>query len=241
MVTLPVEFQQSHAVNHTVRDIALAWSGGKDSALTLAALQRDPAYRVVALVTTTTTEFDRISIHGVRRTVLAAQVAAIGLPLFEAPIAPGASNDDYERSFADALARVQSAHPGARQIAFGDLFLTDVRAYREALLGRLGWTGVFPLWLRDTTALARAFVEGGFKAILCCVDTTQLGAEFAGREYDINLLTGLPPGVDPCGEGGEFHTCVYGGPIFTSGLQLVRGKRVLRDHRFQYCDLSLAE
>jgi len=223
-----------------VLPVVVAWSGGKDSALALAAIQADPGYQVVALLTTITTGYDRISIHGVRRSVLATQVAALGLPLYEASISPNATNEAYEVAFADALGRVQLVHPGVRHIAFGDLFLADVRAYREALLSRLGWTGVFPLWARDTALLAREFIAAGFQAILCCVDTTQLGAGFAGRAFDPQLLVDLPAGVDPCGERGEFHTCVYEGPIFRRGIDLRRGSRVLRDQRFQYCDLLLA-
>ena len=221
-------------------EVLLAWSGGKDSALALAALRADPAWRVVGLVTTITREYDRISIHGVRRTVLDAQVAAVRLPLFEATIPAAASNAAYEAAFAEALATARSRRPGLRHIAFGDLFLADVRAYREALLGRLNWTGVFPLWGTDTTALARRFVDDGYRAVLTCVDTTQLGADFAGRELDAALLAGLPAGVDPCGERGEFHTCVYAGPIFDRPLPLVTGERVRRDGRFEYCDVLLA-
>jgi uncharacterized protein (TIGR00290 family) len=221
-------------------EVLLAWSGGKDSALALAALRADSAWRVVGLVTTITREYDRISIHGVRRAVLDAQVAAIRLPLFEATIPAAASNAAYEAAFAEALATARARRPGLRHIAFGDLFLADVRAYREALLGRLNWTGVFPLWGTDTTTLARRFVDDGYRAVLTCVDTTQLGADFAGRELDAALLAGLPAGVDPCGERGEFHTCVYAGPIFDRPLPLVTGERVRRDGRFEYCDVLLA-
>lgn len=222
-----------------VTPVVVAWSGGKDSALALAALQADPNYRVVALLTTVTTNFDRVSIHGVRRSILAAQVDALRLPLYEATIPPAASNEAYERALAAALGEVQAAQPGVQHIAFGDLFLADVRAYRETLLPRLGWAGVFPLWARDTGVLAREFIGGGFRAILCCVDTTQLKADFAGRAFDEQLLLDLPPNVDPCGERGEFHTCVYDGPIFRRGISLRRGIQLLRDNRFQYCDLLL--
>lgn len=222
-----------------VVSVVVAWSGGKDSALALAALQADCSYEVVALLTTVTTSYDRISIHGVRRAVLAAQVAALGLPLYVASIPPNATNEAYEAALAAALGLVQAAHPGVRHIAFGDLFLADVRAYREALLPRLGWTGVFPLWGRDTAKLAGEFIAAGFRAILCCVDTTQLGAGFAGRAFDQQLLAELPLGVDPCGERGEFHTCVYAGPVFRWGIGLRRGRHVLRDQRFQFCDLLL--
>lgn len=221
--------------------VAVAWSGGKDSALTLAALQADPDYHVVALVTTVTAGYDRVSIHGIRRSLLVAQAAALGLPVFEASIPPNSANDTYEGAFHESLRQVQSVYPGVRHVAFGDLFLADVRAYREALLPRLGWRGVFPLWGRDTAILAGEFIAAGFKAILCCVDTTQLNANFSGRAFDRQLIADLPPGVDPCGERGEFHTCVYEGPLFRRGLRLRRGVQVLRDERFQYCDLLLED
>jgi uncharacterized protein (TIGR00290 family) len=220
-------------------DIILAWSGGKDSALALAALRADPAWRVVALVTTITRDYDRVSIHGVRRAVLEAQVMAAGLPLIEAVIPAAASNEVYEAALGDALRQAQARWAGLRHIAFGDLFLADVRAYREALLGRLGWRGVFPLWGLDTAALARRFVAEGYRAILTCVDTTMLDAEFAGRPFDGALLDQLPPAVDPCGERGEFHTCVSAGPVLSRPLPLATGARVRRDGRFEYCDVLL--
>ena len=220
-------------------DVLLAWSGGKDSALALAALGADSRIRVVGLLTTITREYDRISIHGVRRAVLDAQVSAVGLPLLEASISSGASNADYEAAFALALHAAAERWPALRHIAFGDLFLRDVRSYREGLLAALGWTGMFPLWGEDTGALARRFVAEGYRAILTCVDTMQLAATFAGREFDAALLAELPATVDPCGERGEFHTCVYAGPPFAGPLPLVRGERVRRDDRFEYCDVLL--
>ena len=219
--------------------VALAWSGGKDSSLALAALQNDPAFQPVALVTTITGDYDRISMHGVRRSVLDAQVKELALPLFEATIPPGASNAIYEEALMLALKMVRSQWPDLQHLAFGDLFLTEVRAYRERLLDRLGWTPVFPLWGQDTGRLAREFISQGFRAILTCVDTTQLGPEFVGREFDEELLADLPESVDPCGERGEFHTCVYDGPIFRRPIHLERGERVRRDNRFEYCDLIL--
>jgi uncharacterized protein (TIGR00290 family) len=219
--------------------VALAWSGGKDSSLALAALQADPAVEVVALLTTVTQHYDRISMHGVRRSVLEAQVAELGLLLVEATIPGAADNEVYEEAFAAALDVLCQGRPGLRHIAFGDLFLADVRDYRERLLGGLGWEPLFPLWGNDTAALARRFVDAGYRAVLTCVDTTQLAAEFAGREFDATLLDELPATVDPCGERGEFHTCVYDGPIFRRPLSLQRGERVRRDGRFEYCDLTL--
>jgi uncharacterized protein (TIGR00290 family) len=194
---------------------------------------------LVSLLTTVTGDYDRISIHGVRRTILEAQVSALGLPLIEAVIPAAASNDVYEESFATGLENLRRQCPDVRHLAFGDLFLADVRAYRERLLDRLGWIPVFPLWGKDTALLARQFVDQGYRAILTCVDTTQLAADFAGREFDATLLDDLPATVDPCGERGEFHTCVYDGPIFPYPLPVQSGERVLRDDRFQYCDLTL--
>jgi uncharacterized protein (TIGR00290 family) len=223
------------------RPVAIAWSGGKDSAMALAALRCDPEIEVVALVTTMTQDYDRISIHGVRRSVLEAQTAALGIALVEVPIPAAASNAIYEQALAAALAGLRRRHPALRHLAFGDLFLADIRAYRERLLAALDWEPLFPLWGQDTAQLAMQFIERGFRAILTCVDTTQLDAEFAGRDFDAALLAALPAGVDPCGENGEFHTCVHAGPIFSQPLALRAGERVLRDNRFKYCDVVLDE
>jgi uncharacterized protein (TIGR00290 family) len=222
-----------------MKPVALAWSGGKDSSLTLAALRADPTIEVVALLTTVTQDYDRISMHGVRRSILAAQVDALRLPLVEAAIPAAASNQIYEASMAAALSHIQQQHPGVQHLVFGDLFLEDVRAYRERVLPPLGWTPLFPLWGCDTRALAHQFIRDGYRAILTCVDTEQLGPEFAGREFDAALLADLPPTVDPCGERGEFHTCVYAGPIFSQPLTLELGDRIRRDGRFEYCDVRL--
>jgi uncharacterized protein (TIGR00290 family) len=217
--------------------ILLAWSGGKDSTLALERLLGDPRWRVAGLVTTVTMGYERIAIHGVRRSILHAQVARLGLPLIEAEIPPQATNEVYEAAFAQALQTARERDPNIADIAFGDLYLADVRAYREALLTRLGWRGVYPIWGEHTTRLAQYFVERGYRAILTCVDTQQLAAEFCGREFDTDLLDELPPSCDPCGENGEFHTCVYAGPLCPEPLSLARGERVLRDGRFQYVDL----
>jgi uncharacterized protein (TIGR00290 family) len=219
--------------------LIVSWSGGKDSALLLAALRDDPAYEVVGLLTTVTGPYDRISIHGVRRDILHAQAAELTLPLTEAVIPASASNALYEQALAAALAQIRRAVPAVRTIGFGDLFLEDVRTYRERLLADLGWRPAFPLWGRNTAVLARRFVEDGFRAIVCCVDTARLPPDRAGREFDTEFLETLPGGVDPCGERGEFHTCVYAGPIFRGPLALGRGERVRREDRFEYCDLRL--
>jgi uncharacterized protein (TIGR00290 family) len=219
--------------------VLVSWSGGKDSALLVHHLVRDPQHEVVGLVTTVTGEYDRISMHGIRRNILDAQVAQLNLPLQAATIPPTASNAAYEAAFTAALARARVVCPGVETIAFGDLFLEEVRSYREQLLARHGWQPLFPLWGLNTAALARQFVDQGFRAIVCCVDTRQLAPEWAGREFDGAFLDMLPPNVDPCGERGEFHTCVYGGPIFGQPLALERGERILRDERFEYCDLRL--
>ena len=217
--------------------ILLAWSGGKDSTLALERLLGEPRWRVVGLVTTVTSGYERIAIHGVRRSILRAQVAALGMPLIEAEIPPQASNEVYEAAFSQALETARDRDPDVADIAFGDLYLADVRAYREALLARLGWRGVYPLWGEDTSRLAHRFITRGYRAILTCVDTQQLPAEFCGRDFDAALLADLPPTCDPCGENGEFHTCVYAGPWWAQSLTLTRGERVLREVRFQYVDL----
>jgi uncharacterized protein (TIGR00290 family) len=220
--------------------ILLAWSGGKDSTLALERLLDDKHWRVAGLVTTVTTGYDRIAIHGVRRSILHRQARALNLPLIEAEIPPQASNEVYETAFAAALEQARRSEL-VEHIAFGDLFLADVRAYREALLARLGWRGVYPLWQSDTKLLARRFIDRGYRAILSCVDTQQLDADFCGRDFDASLLRDLPVSCDPCGENGEFHTCVHAGPLFSASIALTRGERVLRENRFQYVDLVEAD
>ncbi len=218
--------------------ILLSWSGGKDSTLALERLLGDERFRVVGLVTTVTSTYERIAIHGVRRSILHRQAEMLRLPLIEAAIPPQASNDIYESAFASALDRAREVtSTDLSDIAFGDLFLADVRHYREAMLTHLGWRGVYPIWGEHTAALARHFIARGHRAILSCVDTRQLGAEFCGRDFGDALLAELPPSCDPCGENGEFHTCVHAGPLFAKPIPLARGERVLRDGRFQYVDL----
>ena len=217
--------------------VVVAWSGGKDSALALREIVGDARYRVAALLTTVTAEYDRISMHGVRRSLLHRQAESLGLPLEEVLISPGATNDDYETNMGGALAALRTRISGLDTVVFGDLFLADIRAYRERMLARLGLRGLFPLWLRDTRSLAHEFVRLGYRAVLVCVDAVQLAAEFAGREFDADLLRDLPPDVDPCGENGEFHTFVYAGPGLREPVSHERGPLVVRDGRFVYCDL----
>ena len=217
--------------------VALSWSGGKDSSLALAALRASSTHEPVALLTSVTRGYDRISIHGVRRTLLEAQARAVGLPLFEVTLDPQSSNEAYESAFLAGVAALRFAMPNVQHLAFGDLYLEDVRAYRERLLEPTGLSGVFPLWGRNTTELAGEFVRDGYRAHLVCVDTTQLDGSFAGRRFDHAMLADLPPGVDPCGEGGEFHTFVSDGPIFAHPLAIEVGETVLRDGRFMYADV----
>ncbi len=216
--------------------LLLGWSGGKDSALALERLRDDARWHVVGLLTSIDPE-QRIAIHGVRRSILHAQARALGLPLYEAALPARPDNSVYAASFAHALTQARRDLPGLDTIAFGDLFLADVRAWREALLARLGWRGVFPLWGENTARLARAFVARGHRAILCCVDTHQLDAAFCARDYDDALLDALPASCDPCGENGEFHTCVHAGPLFAAPIALARGARSLHAERFARVDL----
>ena len=214
----------------------LSWSGGKDAAWALHALRQRGEIEIVDLVTTITEGHEGISMQGIRVDVLHAQAAAAGVPVIEARIPQRADNATYEASFADALERARARWPGIERIAFGDLFLADIKAYREALCARLGWTPLFPLFGSDTTQLARRMIADGLRAHLCCVDTTQLDPGFAGRAFDAALLRDLPDAIDPCGEHGEFHTCVSAGPMFANQIVVERGETVLRDGRFAYTD-----
>jgi uncharacterized protein (TIGR00290 family) len=215
---------------------ALSWSGGKDSALTLWSLRRE-GIEPVALITTVTDAYDRISMHGVRRELLADQAGAVGIPLVEIGIPPACVNDAYEARMAQAFASPPLADVEA--VAFGDLFLEDVRVYREQRLAATGRRGLFPLWGRDTSALAQEFINAGFQATIVCLDPRALDASFAGRSYDEQLLADLPASVDPCGENGEFHTFVHAGPIFTEPIACATGEVVERDG-FVFCDLTPA-
>jgi uncharacterized protein (TIGR00290 family) len=219
----------------SMKRVLLSWSSGKDSAWTLHLLRRDPSIELCGLLTTLNAEFDRVAMHGTRRSVLEAQAAAAGLPLWIVPLPWPCSNEIYEQRMAEACARAIRERISA--IAFGDLFLTEVRAYRERQLAPTGLEPLFPLWEIPTDALARAMIAGGLRARLSCVDTEQLPGEFAGREFDSDLLLDFPTGVDPCGERGEFHTCVYAGPMFATPLTLKSGETVIRE-RFVFADFE---
>ena len=218
----------------TVEPVLMCWSGGKDSAVALHAVLQDPTLKVEALLTTVTEGYERISMHGVRRILLEQQAAAIGLPLEQVRIPIHASNAVYEEAMRQLLLRYQAR--GVSRVVFGDLFLQDIRDYRERNLATLHMRGIFPLWLKDTRLLAREFIARGFRAILVCVDPKQIAPSFCGREFDESFLRDLPSSADPCGENGEFHTFVYDGPIFRRPVDVVKGKVVQREG-FWFCDL----
>lgn len=218
-------------------DTVLSWSGGKDSALALYELARDPTWTVTRLLTSVSDEFRRVSHHGIREELLDLQAAAIGLPLDKLRLPSNGgpcTNAVYEELVGQHLLRYVAS--GIKHVAHGDLFLADLRAYRERNLAKLGMHGVFPLWHRNTRALALEFIALGFKAILCCVDGQRLGESFVGRAIDEDLLRDLPPDVDPCGENGEYHSFVFDGPIFQRPLEIATGEIVCRDGRY-YIDV----
>ncbi|PJJ97465.1 ATP-binding protein [Lysobacteraceae bacterium NML91-0213] len=219
----------------------LAWSGGKDAAWALHTLRAAGEVDVVGLLTTVDADDGHASMQGVTREVLRAQAAAARLPLIEAAVPAGADNGTYEAVFAQALDAARLRWPGIGHIAFGDLALQDLRAWREALCARLGWQALFPLFGADTRLLAGAMLDGGLRATVCCVDTRQLEAGFAGRDYDRALLDALPEGIDRCGENGEFHTVVHAGPMFTAPLTLRRGHGTLDGDRFQRTAFTLID
>jgi uncharacterized protein (TIGR00290 family) len=217
--------------------VVMSWSGGKDSAMALHEVRRTQQYDIVALVTSVSDEYRRISHHGVREELLEDQADAIGVPLQKVYLPSGSNhpctNETYEQIMGDVMARYKAQ--GVETVAFGDLFLEDLRAYRERNLGKANMRGIFPLWKRDTAQLAREVIALGFKSYLSCVEG-KVGPGFVGRAYDQDLLAALPPGIDPCGEYGEFHTFVYDGPIFRRPVAVRVGDIVIRDGR-HYADL----
>lgn len=207
--------------------ILLSWSSGKDSAWALHVLNQDHPGAVAALLTTVNEAVDRVAMHGVRRELLEAQAASAGLPLWSVPLPHPCSNEIYEARMRDAVARAVAE--GFTHVAFGDLFLADIRRYREERLAGTGLEPLFPVWGIPTAELAEQMIASGLRARLACVDTRVLPPSFVGREFDRQLLRDLPSGIDPCGERGEFHTCVYAGPMFHQPLVVEPGEIVARD------------
>jgi uncharacterized protein (TIGR00290 family) len=225
--------------------IVLCWSGGKDSALALYRLQQDSRYEVVSLLTTCNEEFQRVSMHGVRISLALRQAQAIGVPLDIVYLSRQASNGEYQAKMSDYL--LARKHEGVSAMAFGDIFLEDLKRWREANLATIGMHGIFPLWKEDTSLLIEEFLSLGFSSITCCVNDAYLGEAAVGRLIDKDFLATLPPGVDPCGENGEFHSFAFDGPIFSQPVSFTIGEKVYRPIEephlpgdtkgFWFCDL----
>ncbi len=215
--------------------IAVSWSGGKDSTLALFKLLQDDQYEVDCLVTTITEEVNRISIHGVRESLLELQAAAIGLKLYKIYIPLQCTNELYEERMLEGLNKLKEQN--IHHMMFGDIFLEDVRQYREALIAKVGLVTVFPLWGASTATLIKEFIDLKFKTITTCIDTEKLGDEFLGKIIDESFILSLPVAVDACGENGEFHTFTYEGPLFSRGLEIEIGEKVDKG-RFHFCDLK---
>ena len=214
--------------------VIFAWSGGKDSAISLYEIQKSKRYKIVSLLTTITKDYDRVSMHGVPRTLVEQQAYSLGLPIEEVFISKSSSNKEYDSKMGEILTRFKQA--GVSSVVFGDVFLAGVRKYREDNLSKLGMKGIFPIWRRDTAELTRSFIALGFQAVITCVDSRFLDKSFVGRMLDKHFLAELPPNVDPGGENGEFHSFVFDGPIFNERISYKLGERVLRDS-FYFCDL----
>jgi uncharacterized protein (TIGR00290 family) len=217
------------------KKLLLSWSSGKDSAWSLHRLQQQPEWKAAGLLTTINEAFDRVAMHAVRRELVERQAQAAGLPLWSVPLPWPCSNAEYEQRMADVCRRAVAE--GFAAIAFGDLFLRDIRAYRERQLQGTGLEPVFPLWNLPTAELAREMIHAGLRAQLTCVDPRMLSRDFAGRDFDRRLLEDLPATVDPCGENGEFHTFVYDGPMFRDSVNIELGEVVERDG-FVFADLK---
>jgi uncharacterized protein (TIGR00290 family) len=215
----------------------VSWSSGKDSAWMIHVLRQDPDIQLAGVLTTVNELYQRVAMHAVRVELLQAQADALGLPLWQIPIPSPCPNEVYERAMAAAVAR--AVGEGFTHMAFGDLFLEDIRRYREEKLAGTGLTPLFPLFGVDTTKLAREMVAGGLKARLTCVNPRVLDAKFAGRDFDTSLLDELPASVDPCGERGEFHSFAYAGPMFSKPIPIRSGEVVERDG-FVFADLAVA-
>ncbi len=214
--------------------VILAWSGGKDSAMSLYEIQSSGKYEIVSLLTTINQDYDRVSMHGVRRTLVEQQALSLGLPMEKVLVPKACSNEEYESKMSEVLTRFKQ--DGINQVVFGDIFLEWVKEYREANLSKLGMKGIFPIWGRDTDELTRSFITLGFQAVITCVDTKVLAQRFLGRMLDGQFLAELPSSVDPGGENGEFHSFVFAGPVFKDRIAYTLGETVQRDS-FYFCDL----
>ena len=215
--------------------VVLTWSGGKDSALALHSLKNSRQYKITSLLTTITKDYNRISMHGVRSILLDNQSESLGLPIEKVFISKNSSNEEYENQMSKKLLFYQ--RQGISSVAFGDLFLEDIRTYREQNLSKVAMKGIFPLWKKNTQELACQFIELGFKAVIICIDSQNLDKKFVGRYFGRQFLSDLPANVDPCGENGEFHSFVFDGPIFKKSISFKIGDIVLRKKRFYFCDL----
>ena len=216
------------------KPVVMSWSGGKDSCMALYVIMQGDAYRVEALLTTVTRDYDRISMHGVRTKLLERQAASLGIPLHQVLISKSANDAEYEAQLGDAL--IAYKERGIDTVAFGDLFLEDIKLWRDRFLARHGMVGLYPVWKRDTTKAIRDFIAQGFRTVIVCVDPKRLDPRFAGRVIDQELLSELPPGCDPCGENGEFHSFAFDGPMFREAVRFAPGEIVCRDG-FWFSDL----
>ena len=216
-------------------EVIFNWSGGKDSAMALYEVLEQNTFSVYSLVTTVNKDYHRISMHGIRDEILQLQVENMGIPLTRILLSSKSSNEEYNQGMYEAMSHFIKR--GIKKAVFGDIFLEDIRLYRENQLKKVNMTALFPLWLKSTEELSVKFIGLGFKAVVTCVDTQQLSGEFCGMEYNKDFLDKLPDKVDPCGENGEFHTLVYDGPIFKEPLNIRKGEKVLRDNQFYYCDV----
>ena len=211
------------------------WSGGKDSAYCLNKVLEEKSFDVKYLLTTLNGKFKRISMHGVREELLDAQAESIGIPLIKARLS-GDTNDEYEKKMKNVLMKAKSE--GIESVIFGDIFLEDLRAYRENNLAKVGMKGVFPIWKMDTADLLREFISKKFKAVVCCVNDAYLGKEYVGKEINKAFIKKLPAGVDPCGENGEYHTFCYGGPLFKKKITFLIGEKVYKSLKSNTCPIS---
>ncbi|MDH4201700.1 MAG: adenine nucleotide alpha hydrolase [Phycisphaerae bacterium] len=215
--------------------IIFCFSSGKDSSIAIHTIRQQGKYDIATLLTTITKDYDRTSMHGIRTSILARQAESLGLPLEKVFITKKSTNADYERQMQIVLQKYFDC--GIRKVAFGDIFLEDLKQYRQNQLARVQMEAIFPIWKIDTTKLANDFIDAGFKARVTCVDTDVLDQTFAGRSFDRQFLADLPESIDPCGENGEFHSFVYDGPIFKTPIGHEPGETVLRDNRFCFCDM----